>query len=239
MANLVKKARGQDKEAKAQLELFEKLYKGLADGHPVRSCPGLMMLTAACRRCSCSLPSRCCMPVMSMKVGCHRQCPDRGCRARAAAEGAGIVIVSAAIESEIIALEGDEKAEFLADLGLEEAGLRGLSVLAMTCLICSPSSLPARKRRGHGQSVTAPPHHRPQGSFILISSVALSAPRPLPMMIILPVMVNQGPKMLASSVLKAPNTSSRTATSSISASVYRFSVSRSGRGQLFSPCASL
>ena len=37
-----------------------------------------------------------------------------------------MVIVSAAIESEIIALAEDETADFLADLGLEEAGLARL-----------------------------------------------------------------------------------------------------------------
>ncbi|MGB1036799.1 MAG: DUF933 domain-containing protein, partial [Candidatus Puniceispirillales bacterium] len=42
---------------------------------------------------------------------------------KAAAEGADMVIVSAAIESEIISLDADEKKEFLDDLGLEEAGL--------------------------------------------------------------------------------------------------------------------
>lgn len=42
---------------------------------------------------------------------------------KAAAEGADMVVVSAAIESEIISLEADEKKEFLNDLGLEEAGL--------------------------------------------------------------------------------------------------------------------
>ena len=47
-------------------------------------------------------------------------------KARAEAEGAGMVIVSAAIESEIIALAEDEKADFLADLGLEEAVLARL-----------------------------------------------------------------------------------------------------------------
>jgi len=42
---------------------------------------------------------------------------------RAAQEDAAYVIVSAAIESEIIALDDAEKKEFLSDLGLEEAGL--------------------------------------------------------------------------------------------------------------------
>jgi GTP-binding protein YchF len=42
---------------------------------------------------------------------------------RAAAEGARAVIVSAAIEAEIVTMAGADRGEFLADLGLEEAGL--------------------------------------------------------------------------------------------------------------------
>jgi GTP-binding protein YchF len=43
--------------------------------------------------------------------------------ARAAAEEARAVIVSAAIEAEIVTMEAEDRGEFLADLGLEEAGL--------------------------------------------------------------------------------------------------------------------
>ena len=43
--------------------------------------------------------------------------------ARAAAEGAGAVVVSAAIEAEIVTLDPADRAEFLRDLGLEETGL--------------------------------------------------------------------------------------------------------------------
>lgn len=42
---------------------------------------------------------------------------------KAAAEGAEAVIVSAAIESELVGMEREERAEFLAELGLEESGL--------------------------------------------------------------------------------------------------------------------
>lgn len=42
---------------------------------------------------------------------------------RAAAEGAVVVPISAAIESELADLSGDEKTAFLADMGLEEPGL--------------------------------------------------------------------------------------------------------------------
>ena len=43
--------------------------------------------------------------------------------AKAAAEGAQAVVVSAAIESELVSMEADERGEYLAELGLEESGL--------------------------------------------------------------------------------------------------------------------
>ena len=43
--------------------------------------------------------------------------------ARAKAEGAGCVVISAKIESEIAALPAEEREHFLADLGLKETGL--------------------------------------------------------------------------------------------------------------------
>jgi ribosome-binding ATPase len=42
---------------------------------------------------------------------------------KAAAEGAEAVVVSAAIESELVAMPPEERAEYLADLGLSESGL--------------------------------------------------------------------------------------------------------------------
>jgi GTP-binding protein YchF len=43
--------------------------------------------------------------------------------AKAAAEGAEAVVVSAAIEAELVAMPADERAEYLIELGLEESGL--------------------------------------------------------------------------------------------------------------------
>ena len=128
MANLVKKARGNDKDAKAQLALMEKLYKGLSDGHAARAVPGLTEDERT------ALPA---MQLLTAKPVLYVCNVDEASAAtgnaltervaeRAAAEGAAYVIVSAAIESEIIALDAEEKAEFLADLGLEEAGLARL-----------------------------------------------------------------------------------------------------------------
>ena len=42
---------------------------------------------------------------------------------KAKAEGAQAVVVSAAIESELVAMEAEDRAEYLAELGLEESGL--------------------------------------------------------------------------------------------------------------------
>ena len=125
MSNLTKKARGQDKDAKAMLALMEKLYQGLSDGKPARAVEGLTDLETA------SLPS---MQLITAKPVLYVCNVDEGDAAtgnvltervaeRAAQEDAAYVIVSAAIESEIIALDDAEKKEFLSDLGLEEAGL--------------------------------------------------------------------------------------------------------------------
>ena len=125
MANLTKKARGQDKDAKAMLALMEKLYQGLSDGKPARTVEGLTDLEKA------SLPS---MQLITAKPVLYVCNVDEGdaatgnalterVAARAAEEDAAYVVVSAAIESEIIALDDAEKKEFLSDLGLDEAGL--------------------------------------------------------------------------------------------------------------------
>ena len=47
-------------------------------------------------------------------------------RAHAESEGSGVTIVSAQVESELIKLDEDERAEFLADLGAAEGGLKSL-----------------------------------------------------------------------------------------------------------------
>jgi GTP-binding protein YchF len=125
MANLVKKARGQDKDAKAMLELMEKLYKGLSEGHPARAVPGLTDDEAGTLPSMQLLTSKPVLYVCNVdeaSAATGNTLTDR-VKEKAAAEKAAVVIVSAAIESEIISLDADEKKEFLADLGLEDAGL--------------------------------------------------------------------------------------------------------------------
>jgi GTP-binding protein YchF len=125
LANLVKKARGQDKDAKALMVTMEKLRDGLAEGIPARAIPtlnddekhalpGLQLLTGKPVLYVCNVSEDDAVSGNSLT--------DKVAQ-KAAAEGADMVIVSAAIESEIISLDADEKKEFLDDLGLEEAGL--------------------------------------------------------------------------------------------------------------------
>ena len=47
-------------------------------------------------------------------------------RAIAASEGAGVVVICGKLEAEIAELDGEEKQDFLEDMGLEEAGLNRL-----------------------------------------------------------------------------------------------------------------
>jgi GTP-binding protein YchF len=125
IANLVKKARGQDKKAKAQLATMEKIHKGLSDGHPARTVPGLTDDERS------SLPSLQLLTAKPVLYVCNVNESDAGTgngftehvAERAKAEQAEYVIISAAIESEIITLDDEGKKEFLSDLSLSETGL--------------------------------------------------------------------------------------------------------------------
>ena len=107
---------------------MEKLYQGLSDGKPARAIEGLTEAEQAI------VPSMQLITAKPVLYVCNVEEGDAATgnaltervAERAASEGAAYVIVSAAIESEIIALDESEKAEFLSDLGLEEAGLARL-----------------------------------------------------------------------------------------------------------------
>ena len=120
-----KRARGGDKEAKAQLAVMEPALAALREGKPARAAAvpddrrrdfeTLQLLTgkpvfyvANVEEASAATGN-----ALSAKVA-----------AKAEAEGAASVVISAAIEAEISLLaDAEEKAEFLATLGLDEPGL--------------------------------------------------------------------------------------------------------------------
>ncbi|MBX9846539.1 MAG: redox-regulated ATPase YchF [Xanthobacteraceae bacterium] len=125
--NLEKKAKGQGeeaKEAKEMLELIKAALKLLRDGKPARFVErkpeqenmfhqlGLLTSLPVLYVCNVEESSAATGNELSQKV-----------EARAKAEGAGCVVISAKIESEIAALPAEEREHFLADLGLQETGL--------------------------------------------------------------------------------------------------------------------
>jgi len=121
---LEKRARGGDKAARAQLAVIEPVLAGLREGVPARRIalppelvPELRLLQLITAKpvlyvCNVDEASAATGNAQSTRVA-----------ERAQAEGAQSVVISAAIEAEIVALPEAERAEFLASLGLAETGL--------------------------------------------------------------------------------------------------------------------
>ncbi|MEX1205113.1 MAG: redox-regulated ATPase YchF [Dongiaceae bacterium] len=124
----VKRARGGDKETTALLEVMEPALAALREGRPARAAvipadrrplfDRLQLLTAKPVLYVCNVEEA------AAAAGNARSAEVA---ARAAAEGAGCVVISAAIEAEVATLaDAEEKREFLAALGLAETGLARL-----------------------------------------------------------------------------------------------------------------
>ena len=121
---LVKRARGQDKEAKARLELLERLLPPMEQGTSVRQLDlspgdrellgGFNLLTAKPLLFVCNVDEG------SAATG---NALSRRVEAMAAGLGARSVIVAAGIEAELAGLDEAERAEYLHSLGLAEPGL--------------------------------------------------------------------------------------------------------------------
>ncbi len=128
MIALVKKSRGGDAESKADLVLLEKLLAHLSDGKPARSTDDL---TDAEQKRLLQLQLLTAKPVLYVCNVAESEAATGNSYSQkvtdmAATQQAGNVIVSAAIEAEISQLDASDKDEFLAELGLEEAGLTRL-----------------------------------------------------------------------------------------------------------------
>jgi GTP-binding protein YchF len=119
----VKAAKGGDKDAVRKRSLFERVKVQLNAGQPVRG----LELTDEERRDLRELHLLTAKPVMyviNVAEGGFKNNPYViAVEARAATEGAVVVAVCAAVEAEIAQLEEADRAEFLAELGLEEPGL--------------------------------------------------------------------------------------------------------------------
>ncbi|MCP9320511.1 redox-regulated ATPase YchF [Acetobacter persici] len=120
---LQKRAKNRDAEAMAQVEVVEPLIEALKEGRPARTAiPAgaeeavrrlqLMTTKPVLYVCNVDEDSAATGNDFSKKV-----------QAKAEAEGAAVVIVSAAIEAEVSQLADEERREFLEGLGLSDSGL--------------------------------------------------------------------------------------------------------------------
>ena len=134
-ANLEKKAKSGDKEAKAAIALIELAQEQLNNGKPARFAEvpkeerkawrGLQLLTTK--------PVLFIANVDEDSAATGNAYSDIVMK-RAAEEGAQAVVISAKIEAELALLEDEERAEYLETLGLEEAGLDRLIHTGYTLL---------------------------------------------------------------------------------------------------------
>jgi len=127
LATVEKKAKSGDKEAAAQVALMQLALVPLREGKPARTAVvpeedrpafrALQLLTAKPVLYVCNVDEA------SAASGNKYSATVS---ARAKAEGAAVVVISAKIESELAGLAADEREAFLAEMGLEEPGLNRL-----------------------------------------------------------------------------------------------------------------
>ena len=121
---LEKKAKGNDKEAKETLGLVNRALALLREGKPAR----LMERKAEEEKLFHSLGLLTSLPVLyacnvEEAAAATGNAFSRKVEARAKDEGALAVVISAKIESEIAMLPAEERADYLAAVGLKETGL--------------------------------------------------------------------------------------------------------------------
>jgi ribosome-binding ATPase len=120
-----KRARGGDREARAQLTIIEPVFAGLQEGVPARRAA----LTEEQQRELRTLQLLSAKPVLYIAnvdetAAATGNAASRRVAEYAGAEGAQAVVISAAIEAELAVLaDPGERREFLAALGLGETGL--------------------------------------------------------------------------------------------------------------------
>ncbi len=121
---LTKKAKGGDKESKEMLDLVERALKLLRDGKPARLTErkGEEEKTFHMLGLLTSLPVLYVCNVDEVSAATGNEF-SRKVEARARHEGAASIVISAKIESEIAVLSRDEREDYLAAIGLKEAGL--------------------------------------------------------------------------------------------------------------------
>jgi GTP-binding protein YchF len=121
---LEKKAKSGDKEAKAQIALIDKALELLREGRPARMAEVASEELAAWRALQL-LTAKPVLYVCNVEEGSAAtgNALSAAVEARAKAEGAGAVVISAKIEAELAGLPEEEREGFLETLGLKSSGL--------------------------------------------------------------------------------------------------------------------
>lgn len=123
LQRLTRAAKAQDKAAKARLAVTEEIAAGLDQGIPVRAL-GLEPEALASVADLHLLTAKPLMYIANVAEGGFTDNPRLSAvQELARQEAAEVVPVCAALEAEIAVLDGAERDEFLADLGLSEPGL--------------------------------------------------------------------------------------------------------------------
>ena len=123
--NLVKKGQQGDKEARAAAAVLGRALDLLRDGKPARLTAANDPEEARLLDQAQLLTAKPVLYVCNVEEANAAAGNAHSARvfAKAKAEGAEAVVVSAAIEAEIATMPAEDRAEFLAELGLEETGL--------------------------------------------------------------------------------------------------------------------
>lgn len=123
--NFQKKAAQGDKEAKIAANVLGKALDLLRDGKPARLTERADVEEEKIFQQAQLLTSKPVLYVCNVDEAAAANGNDLSAKvfAKAKAEGAEAVIVSAAIEADIVTMPAEDRAEFLADLGLTETGL--------------------------------------------------------------------------------------------------------------------
>ncbi|MGE4323191.1 MAG: redox-regulated ATPase YchF [Sphingobium sp.] len=123
--NLAKKAAQGDKEAKASVAVLGRALDLLRDGKPARLTPVNDAEEEKLLEQAQLLTAKPVLYVCNVEEEAAATGNAHSARVfeKAAAEGAKAIIVSAAIEAELITMPPEERGEYLEALGLEEAGL--------------------------------------------------------------------------------------------------------------------
>ncbi len=123
--NLIKKGQQGDKEAKAAASVLGQALELLREGKPARLTVPDGEEEERLFAQAQLITSKPVLYVCNVDEGSAAEGNEFSAKVfeKATAEGAEAVIVSAAIESDLVGMELDEKMEFLSDLGLSETGL--------------------------------------------------------------------------------------------------------------------